>query len=281
MSDYDAQPGRELPERALSQAQLEADEVDLHAGLSGVAGIVADARRVSETLQAVAEFAFQAIPGVDGVGVTLIKSNYHRPQIHTWAVTAAFVEEIDTAQYEDLDEGPCITCMRSKRPTVSGSLGSDPRWPHFGGRVARMGVHSVLALPLVVDNQVIGAINSYAYGRDAFADHAVQLGSQFAVPAAVSVYHAQLLASARERTERLQRALVSRAMIDQAIGIVRSRAGVDAQEAFERLSDLSQHQNVKLHVVAERLVEDAARRARARRGQRTSSDNSDRSAGRS
>jgi AmiR/NasT family two-component response regulator len=94
----------------------------------------------------------------------------------------------------------------------------------------------------------------------------VELGSQFARPAAVSVYHAQLLASARERTERLQRALVTRAVIDQAIGIIRSRAGVDAEEAFERLSGLSQYQNVKLHVVAERLVEEAARRARARRG---------------
>jgi GAF domain-containing protein len=266
MPDYDAQPGRERPQPALSRAQLEADEVDMHAGLSGVAGIVADARQVGEILSDVAEFAARAIPAADGVGVTLIKSNHYRPQIQTWAVTAAFVEEIDTAQYEDLDEGPCITCMRSKRPTVSGSLGSDPRWPHFGGRVARMGVHSVLALPLLVDELVIGAINSYAYGRDAFADHAVELASQFARPAAVSVYHAQLLASARERTERLQRALLSRAVIDQAIGIIRSRSGVDAKEAFERLSELSQHQNIKLHVMADRLVEEAARRARARRG---------------
>jgi GAF domain-containing protein len=265
MSDYDAQPGREPPRRPLSRAQLEADEVDLQAGLSGVAGIVADARQVSEILQDVADFASQAIPGVNGVGVTLIKSNEHRPRVQTWAVTAAFVEEIDTAQYEDLDEGPCLTCMQSLRPAVSGSLGSDPRWPHFGGRVARMGVHSVLAIPLVVDNRVIGAINSYAYGRDAFADHAVQLGLQFARPAAVSVYHAQLLASAWERTERLQRALVSRAMIDQAIGIIRSRSGVDASEAFDRLTRMSQNENIKLHLLAEHLVEEAVRRARARR----------------
>ena len=104
-----------------------------------MAGIVADARQLSDILRDVAEFASQAIPGVDGVGVTLIKSNEPRPRIQTWAVTAAFVEEIDTAQYEDLDEGPCLTSMQSQRPAVSGSLGSDPRWPHFGGRVARMG----------------------------------------------------------------------------------------------------------------------------------------------
>jgi GAF domain-containing protein len=265
MAYYDAQPDRAPPlQPELSPAQIEADEVDLQAGLTGVAGIVADARQVSEILRDVAEFAVRAIPGADGAGVTLIRSGDNEPQVQTWAVTAAFVAEIDAVQYQDLCEGPCITCMDSRRTAVSGSLGSDSRWPRFGGRVARMGVHSALALPLAVGEQVIGAINSYARSRDAFAEHAVQLGSQFARPAAVSVYHAQLLASARERTDRLQRALKSRAVIDQAIGIIRSRTGLSAAAAFDRLTQISQSENVKLNVVAERLVDEAVRRARAR-----------------
>jgi GAF domain-containing protein len=264
MSDYDTQPGRELVEPMLTPAQLEADEMDLRTGVSRVAGIVAGTRSVSEILRDVADFALQAIPGADGSGVTLIRPLNHRPRVQTWAFTAAFVETIDTVQYEDLDEGPCITCMQSQRPLVSGSLGSDSRWPRFGGRVARMGVHSVLALPLLVGEQVIGSINSYAYARDAFAAHAVELGSQFAGPAAVSVYNAQLLAGARDRTQQLQRALASRAVIDQAIGIVRSRTGCGSEEAFERLTRISQAENVKLHDVALGLVGEAVRRAQAR-----------------
>jgi GAF domain-containing protein len=154
--------------------------------------------------------------------------------------------------------------MQTQRTVVSGSLGSDSRWPRFGGRVARMRVHSALSLPLIVGDQVIGAINAYAKGRDAFGEHAVQLGSQFAGTAAVSVYNAQLLAKAQERTSRLQRALDSRAVIDQAIGIIRSRSGGSADEAFERLTHISQTENIKLHAVAERLVDEAVRRARAR-----------------
>ncbi len=265
MADYDAQPDRTPPSQPeLPPAQVEADEVDLHAALTGVAGIVADARQVSEILRDVAEFAVRAIPGADGAGVTLIRSGDDLPRILTWAVTAAFVAEIDAVQYQDLGEGPCLTCMDSRRPAVSGSLGSDNRWPHFGGRVARMGVHSVLALPLTVGERVIGAINSYAHSRDAFAEHAVQLGSQFAGPAAVSVYHAQLLASVWERTDQLQRAVNSRAVIDQAIGIIRSRTGVSAAEAFDRLTQISQSENVKLSVVAERLVQEAVRCAQSR-----------------
>jgi AmiR/NasT family two-component response regulator len=57
--------------------------------------------------------------------------------------------------------------------------------------------------------------------------------------------------------------LESRSVIDQAIGIIRSRSGASADEAFERLTRISQTENVKLYAVAERLVEEAARRARA------------------
>ena len=172
------------------------------------------------------------------------------PRFQTWAATAEFVDDIDTVQYEELHEGPCITCMQSRRVTVSGSLGSDSRWPHFGGRVARMAVHSALSLPLIVGDRVIGAINAYARSRDAFGEHAVQLGTQFAGPAAVSVYNGQLLDHAQERTAQLQRALSNRAVIDQAIGIIRSRSGASAEEAFDRLTRLSQTENIKLHIVA-------------------------------
>jgi GAF domain-containing protein len=267
MTDYDAQPGRERPEHAeLSTAQREADEVDLRAGLRGLAGLVAGARGVFELLSEVAEFAAHAIPGVDGAGVGLIDVDHGIALLQKASATAEFVHEIDVVQYE-LHEGPCITCMQSRRPTVGGSLGSDSRWPHFGGRVARMGVHSALSLPLMVGEHVIGAINSYAKSHDAFGEHAVRLGSQFAGPAAVSIYNAQLLAGARERAEQLQQALESRAVIDQAIGIIRSRSGASAEWAFARLVRMSQTENTKLYVIAERLVAEAVRRAQARRDQ--------------
>jgi transcriptional regulator with GAF, ATPase, and Fis domain len=265
MTDYDAQAGRSTtPRPALSPAQLESDDIDLHAGLSGVGNIVAGGRSVVDVLRDIAEFAVRAIPGVDGAGVTMTDASAETPHIQAWAVTADFVHEIDSVQYHELIEGPCITSMQSRRPAVSGSLGCDDRWPRFGGRVARLGVHSALSMPLLIADQVIGAINAYAYHRDAFAEHAVQLAAQFAGPAAVAVCNAQVLSNARERTAQLQRALVSRAVIDQAIGILRARTGGSAEDAFDQLTRLSQTENTKLKLVAERLVEDAVRRARTR-----------------
>src|ERR1700738_5170159 len=174
MTDYDAQPGRQPPEQPeLSTAQREADEVDLHAGLRGLAGIVAGARGVFELLGEVAEFAAHAIPGVDGAGVALIDAGEGRPTLQTTAATAEFVHEIDAIQYDKLHEGPCITCMQSRRPIGGGSRGSDSRWPRFGGRVARMDVHSALSLPLMLGEHVIGTINAYENSNDAFGQTAV------------------------------------------------------------------------------------------------------------
>jgi GAF domain-containing protein len=268
MNNYDAQPGREPQQATLSTDQREADEVDLRDGLRGLAGIVAGGRGVVELLELVAEFAVHAIPGVDGAGVALIDASQDRSPVQVAAATAQFVHEIDSAQYSELHEGPCITCMQSRRPAVSGSLGSDSRWTRFGGRVARMNVHSALALPLIVGNQVIGAINCYATSHDAFDGHAVKLGSRFAGPAAVSIYNAQLLATAQERAEKLREALDNRAVIDQAIGIIRSRSGASAEVAFGRLVQMSQTGNLKLREVAARLVDEAVRRARSRQAHR-------------
>src|ERR1700721_769728 len=229
MSDFDAQPGREPPDQTeLSTAQREADEVDLRAGLRGLAGMVAGARGVFELLGEVAAFAAAAIPGVDGAGVALIGVGKGRATLQSTSATAGFVHTIDAVQYDELREGPCITCMQSRRATVRGSLGADDRCPHFGGRVGRVGVHSAVSLPLIVGDHVIGAINCYADSHDAFGQHAVLLGSQFSGPAAVSIYNAGLLAGAPARAETLEEALDHRAVIDQAVGTIPSRPGVRA-----------------------------------------------------
>lgn len=132
MAVFDAQPGRVTPpEPVLSSAQRGADDAELYEGLEGVAGIVSGAHEVTDLLRDVAEFAAHAIPGADGASIAVIDLRVGPFKVKTWAATELIFREIDTAQYDELHEGPCITCMQSRRPTVSGSLGSDSRWPHF------------------------------------------------------------------------------------------------------------------------------------------------------
>jgi GAF domain-containing protein len=182
----------------------------------------------------------------------------------TIVATADFVREVDTIQYS-IGEGPCISAAAERRTFTSGSLGGETRWPRFGPRVARLGVHSVLSLPLLSPEGVFGAMNVYAHGKHVFDEHAVQVGELFSVPAAIAVENAQVLARAKRLANNLQAALVSRAVIDQAIGIVMSRTGATSAEAFDRLRTRSQVEHTKVSMVAQSIVDAAVRRARARR----------------
>jgi len=55
-------------------------------------------------------------------------------------------DETSSDQY-GIGQGPCISAAAEGRTMRSGSLGGDPRWPRFGPRAGRLGVHSVLAVP--------------------------------------------------------------------------------------------------------------------------------------
>jgi AmiR/NasT family two-component response regulator len=111
---------------------------------------------------------------------------------------------------------------------------------------------------------LIGAINVYGRGKDVFDERAAQLGEMFARPAAVAVHNAHVLAKALELTDQLQAALSSRPVIEQAIGILRARSGYSAEDGFARLRAISQGEHTKLAEVAQQVVDDAVRRARAR-----------------
>lgn len=239
---------------------------DLQAGLARLAGLVADSLGLAQVLAEVAASAVRAVPGADGVGVTLLHGVPADSTVVALAASAPFVAELDEIQYRTLHEGPGLSAAETARTVWSGSLGGDQAWPRFGPRAGRAGVHSTLALPLIVSERVVGAITVYAYGKDSFDAHAAQFGELFAKPAAVAVHNARILADALALTDQLQAALSTRPVIDQAIGIIRSRTGRSASESFDQLRAMSQAEHRKLVAVAERVVDEAVRRARARRG---------------
>jgi GAF domain-containing protein len=251
-------------DQALTSEQVIADDADLRAGIGALAGQVAGSLGLPELLTEVAAFAVRAIPGADGAGVTLLRVDRADNMVEALAASAAFVAEIDEIQYVTLKEGPCITAALEGRTVRSGSLGGEKMWPRFGPRVGRLGVHSALSLPLLLSDQVIGAINVYARDKDVFDEHAAELGELFAKPAAVAVHNARILAHAMALTAELQKALSTRPVIDQAIGLIRGRTGLSAEDAFTQLRAISQSEHRKLADVAQHLVDEAVSRARAR-----------------
>ena len=138
-------------------------------------------------------------------------------------------------------------------------LATDDRWPAAAG-MAAAGARSSLSLPLPVQDEAIGALNVYACRPNVFDATAAALGAEFASYAAVAVANAVSYSNASEQAAQLRRAMESRAMIEQAKGIIIATMGCDAEAAFHVLVKQSQHENRKLREVAADLVRLESRR---------------------
>jgi putative methionine-R-sulfoxide reductase with GAF domain len=198
-------------------------ELALESSLASLSRLLRRQRPLKDTLTDVAGLATEAIPGAEGAGLTLLDSR----GADTIVASAEFVRAIDAEQYR-IGEGPCLLAVATRATQVSGSLSAEARWPRFGPRAGRLGVHSALSLPLIVDGRVVGSLNVYSHGRNAFDELAVRRGETFSRPAAETAAKAQLLEGSRRLSAQLGRALISLADIDRATTAMLGRSGPSA-----------------------------------------------------
>jgi GAF domain-containing protein len=131
----------------------------------------------------------------------------------------------------------------------------DDRWGEFRWHAVANGVGSSLSTPVTVRGTTVAALNLYAPTVRAFGPEKCAAAAAFAEAAATAIGLALRLAEQEQLTEQLQQALVSRWVIDQALGIIMSGHKLDADQAFDILRKASQEQNVKVRAIAARLIQ--------------------------
>lgn len=210
------------------------------------------------TLNAVAVLASRSLPGCDAVSVTVLEDGKPR----TRASTGAVAERIDDRQYST-GEGPCLDAIRKAAPVrVDSYAGDDLPWRQLLPDIRAQGVSSSLSLPLVVGEDVVGALNIYGRTEGCFRG-AEAAAEAFAAQASVTLANATAFHRAARLAEHLAVALENRDVIGQAKGILMASTGCSADRAFELLRQQSQHENRKLVDVARAIVASTARRGEA------------------
>jgi GAF domain-containing protein len=133
---------------------------------------------------------------------------------------------------------------------------ADDRWPDYLPRAVEHGNLSSLSIPLAIDedSQVTGALNIYARHANAFDETSRSVATRFAPYASVAASNLYAYQSARDMAQNLQAALESRAVIDQAKGILIERYKLTADQAFQFLAQASMKANRKLRDIADDLV---------------------------
>ena len=162
---------------------------------------------------------------------------------------------VDELQYRSW-AGPCIEAAESEQIVVADRTTASERWPGLASEARRFGVQSFLSIPLPALEPGVraGAVNVYGSRADGFARSEVALMNLFTTAAGYAIGSTERYRGARQLALQLERALDSRAVIDQAKGVLMAVHGVDADGAFAMLVETSRRTNTKVRVVAEELL---------------------------
>ncbi|MGY1849013.1 MULTISPECIES: ANTAR domain-containing protein [unclassified Blastococcus] len=202
-------------------------------------------------LQSLADQAKSVMPGAPEASVTLVIEG----EATTVVDTGPLALNLDRAQYAR-GAGPCLHASRTGVATEIVDTRVEHRWPDYARQAAERGNLSSLSVPLVFagERELTGALNIYAREVAAFDETSRAVATGFAPYAGIAAASVRAYRGAQEMADHLQTALASRAVIEQAKGILIERHKLTADQAFHLLVTASMTTNTKLRDVADHLV---------------------------
>jgi GAF domain-containing protein len=223
------------------------------AALSALSGFLVSELSLGDTLHRVAEITTDAFPAATIAGIAMV-DEYGRVQTGVYTDEAS--PEIDSGQYES-GRGPCLDAWRQGRVVRIDDMNvAKGDYPEFAEAALKHDVLSTISFPMMAGNAGIGALNLYSPEQRGFSEADEPMGTELTAAASVVLANASAYWTAVELGEGLSEAMKSRAVIEQAKGILMGRSpDLDADGAFDLLRRASQRENVKLRDVAQRIVD--------------------------
>jgi GAF domain-containing protein len=217
--------------------------------------VVLAGRALSEILDEIVTIAARGIPGAESTSITLLRGEEAFTAAHFGDMALA----ADELQYQR-GYGPCMDAGRGNVVLRVDDMAQETRWPDYTPKVLGVGVRSSLSVPLPFQGASIGALNNYSSQVGAFATpEALKAGLEVAEAVAVAVVNADAHAKVVDQAHNMRLAMESRAVIEQAKGVLMAQRGIDAQQAFDMLREASQRYNRKLRDIAAGIVESTHR----------------------
>ena len=202
-------------------------------------------------LQRVCRQVVRGFPDTAMASITLLRDGAP----YTAAATDDGARRIDEAQY-DAGQGPCLDAARSGELQRAGVGDAARRWPKFTAVAVDAAVAGWLSAPLFIDREYQGSLNLYGTAEEGYGTFDAALLELYTTAAEAALRAARRFQTAQETIEQLHTALRSRAVIDQAKGVLMALHRVTADNAFDLLVKQSQDRNVKVREVAERFISD-------------------------
>ncbi|MER5437260.1 GAF and ANTAR domain-containing protein [Streptomyces sp. NPDC002790] len=203
---------------------------------------------VDATLNKITAWAVDQLEGCDAAGILVLRKG----EVDTLVATDQLVVESDRLQGR-VREGPCFDAARTGHPVfrIKDLSTETTRWRSYAPRAHDLGIGSMMGFLLYTDGEVdgdLGALNLYSAKPGAFTEASETAGWLLASHAAVA------FSSARDHAS-LHRAVETRHVIGEAMGILMAGQNLTEAEAFATLRRYSQEKNIKLRDVARQVSE--------------------------
>jgi GAF domain-containing protein len=212
--------------------------------------------RVEEALEQIVKVT-HTVFSVDGAGLMLADADHHLRNVAASEDRMAHLEELQISY----QEGPCITAFEDKVLVAAEDLASDPRWPLFTAAAVKRSVRAVLASPIPYNQDAVGVVAVLSQERHPWSAEAELALLAFTDLAALLIATVMMGEQRTLLATQLQSALNSRAVIEQAKGVLIGQQGLSAHAAYEKLRAQARAERRKLAVVAAELVRGAVREA--------------------
>jgi GAF domain-containing protein len=217
--------------------------------LSRLHAAVIEATDVQSVVDAVAASALTSLPRVAEASVTLRRTGEAR----TVSSTGERARRCDEVEYA-AGAGPCLTAADEGRTVLVADVDTDGRWPAWALAARADGFAGAAAFPVAAHGDVAVSLNVYSEHPLDWSDAVVVLGERYAAELAHVLGWSVRLVDLAQTTADLRASLESRAVIDQAIGIVMAQNRVGPDDALTLLRQASQGRNVKLRDLARDVV---------------------------
>lgn len=223
---------------------------EMHADLIGLQNALLNTANVDQFLHELAVLATRVV--TDGLccGMTL-RQRGRLPAMA--ACTDPLAAQADEAQFRTGD-GPSLDATRRGERVLIPDMTSHDRWPRFCGHAASLGIRSCLAVPLTSEGEPVGALTLYTRRPFAFGPDETRRADRFARHASGALTLALRMAYCEDLNDQLRSSIASRAVIDQALGVIMATERCPQEKAFALLRTVSQNTNVKLRDLAATIV---------------------------
>ncbi len=112
------------------------------------------------------------------------------------------------------------------------------------------GLHSLLSVPMLMKNNVVGVINVYTSIHHAFSNEETKTLQAIANQSAVAIEHTRLL----EKSFEMQEALEVRKLVERAKGFLMASKGLSEPEAFRLMQRQSMNLRKSMREIADAII---------------------------